>query len=104
MKLFKKTGVLCYLLILACHISWSQAPQITLEGKITDAVDSTAIPGVVVYFSDLKKGGVTDLNGKYIITGLPQARLRVAVSCVGYNMIATTIDLSQTSVMDFSLV
>ncbi len=81
----------------------AEPAQVTLNGKITDASDNKPIPGVIIYFNDLKKGSVSDLDGNYIINDLPETKLRVQVSCIGYNLISLTIDLSVTTVMNFSM-
>lgn len=75
----------------------------SLSGTITDKTTHEPIPGVTVYVPDLKTGAVTDTDGFYKIENLPQAKVLVQVSYVGYNLVAEYIDLSLTKEKDFEL-
>ncbi|MBK6965167.1 MAG: TonB-dependent receptor [Bacteroidales bacterium] len=75
----------------------------TLTGNITDKTTRKPIPGATVYIPDLKTGAVTDSNGTYKIENLPQTKVLVQVSFIGYNLVAEYIDLAATMVRDFEL-
>lgn len=75
----------------------------SLSGKITDLQTGETLPGVSIYFPDLKTGTTSKSDGTYILKQLPSAKLLVQVSFVGYQLIAETIDLSKITQMDFRL-
>lgn len=75
----------------------------TLTGKITDHATGEALPGVSVYLPDLKTGTVTDENGRYTLENLPQSKVSVQVSFIGYKLIAVTLDLAMINIRDFAM-
>ena len=77
--------------------------QITLKGKITNKNDGSALIGAAVYIPDLKTGAVTDTSGIYKIANLPQTKVLVQVSFLGYKTIALSVDLKNTTSMDFKM-
>ncbi len=74
-----------------------------LSGKITDKTTGETLPGVSIYFPDLKTGTVTLSDGSYFIEKLPSTKLLVQVSYIGYKMQSKLIDLKITNQQDFSL-
>jgi iron complex outermembrane receptor protein len=94
-----------YLLIIALAISvdgYAQQ-QITLSGQVSDSKTAQELPGAIIYFPDLKRGTATDSTGHYSISNLPKATLLVEVSYTGYKQVVRSINLSQTSVCNFTL-
>jgi len=81
----------------------TEVGKTTLSGKITDKITGEAIPGASLYITDLKTGAISGLDGTYQISNLPQTKILVQVSYVGYKMIIETIDLSSVSTKDFAL-
>lgn len=81
----------------------SEIKKSELHGRITDHHTGESLPGVSVYFPDLKSGTVSRSDGSYFISQLPSAKILVQVSFLGYQLIAMHIDLTQTNQMDFSL-
>jgi iron complex outermembrane recepter protein len=75
----------------------------TLSGKITDQKTHESLPGVTIYIPDLISGTSSGIDGTYLIDNLPQTKVLVQVSFIGYKMIAVIIDLSTISVKDFEL-
>lgn len=75
----------------------------SLSGKVVDKITGELLPGVSIYFPDLKAGTVTNQNGLYSIAHLPSSRVLVQVTFVGYKMLAEVVDLSTTAVRDFEL-
>src|SRR5665213_3374336 len=73
----------------------------SLSGKVTDKETGTTLPGVVIYIPDLKTGAVTTIDGTYKIGNLPQTKVLVQVSFLGYKTIIETLDLSQIKTRDF---
>jgi iron complex outermembrane receptor protein len=75
----------------------------TISGIITDRQTGETLPGVTVYFPDLKTGTVSKPDGTYSISQLPSAKVLVQVSSTGYQLVSVRIDLKLISRMDFSL-
>ncbi len=75
----------------------------SLSGKITDKQTGEPLPGVTLYIPDLKTGAVTKVDGTYKIENLPQKKVLLQISFVGYKTIIETIDLSVTTTKDFAL-
>ncbi len=75
----------------------------SLSGKVTDQTTGETLPGVSIYFPDLKTGTVTKSDGTYLLEKLPAAKLLVQVSFVGYKLTTRQVDLATTSTLDFSL-
>ncbi len=103
-QLFKnmKTKIILYLLIFFINMAAAKSQNI-LSGKITDKQSGEAIVGVTIYIPDLKTGAVTDITGFYKIENLPRVKVLVQVSFLGYKTIALTVDLKNTSSMDFKM-
>jgi len=75
----------------------------SLSGKVTDKVTGETIPGVTIYIPDLKTGAVTAIDGTYKIDNLPQTKVLVQITYLGYKTIIETIDLKVTTTKDFAL-
>ncbi|MGZ4033421.1 MAG: TonB-dependent receptor [Bacteroidia bacterium] len=75
----------------------------SLTGKITDKQTGEGIPGVTIYIPDLKTGGVTDVNGIYKLDNLPQTKLLLQISYVGYKTIVETVDLTIVTSKNFAM-
>ena len=74
-----------------------------LSGKVTDKTTGESLPGVSIYFPDLKTGTATIDNGTYLIDKLPVAKLIIQVSFIGYKMQSRQIDLSITNTLNFEM-
>ncbi|MEI8112916.1 MAG: TonB-dependent receptor [Bacteroidia bacterium] len=75
--------------ILACMILIASnfgvlAQNSVLKGKITDAVNNEPLPFVNVIVAGTTIGAVTDVDGKFQITGLSPGFVRIQASFVGY--------------------
>ncbi len=75
----------------------------SLSGKITDKITGQSMPGVTIYLPDLKTGALTDNDGSYQLSNLPQTRVLIQVSFVSYKTITKYLDLSTTSIYDVVL-
>ena len=65
----------------------------SLIGKVLDTSDQP-IPFANVGIKALAKGGITDLNGDFMITDLPSGQYLLSVSCVGYQSLEMIVTLS----------
>ena len=73
----------------------------SLSGKVTDAVDNSALVGVTIFIPELSEGTTTDINGTYSLQNLPQKTITIQVSYLGHQTIIQKIDLSTTSEKNF---
>ncbi|HEY9123084.1 MAG TPA: carboxypeptidase-like regulatory domain-containing protein, partial [Bacteroidales bacterium] len=64
-----------------------------IKGKVIDQ-DSLPLQGASVVIPELNKGAITDENGHYELSNLPNGKLKVQFSFVGYNNVIETVDLS----------
>lgn len=81
----------------------SAGAEVSLSGKITDKATGEALPGVTLYIPDLKTGTVSSADGTYKIDHLPQAKILLQISFIGYKTIVEMIDLATTATKDFTL-
>lgn len=75
----------------------------SLSGKITDKSTDEPLPGVSIYFPDLKTGTISQADGTYFIDKLPATKLLIQVSFLGYKMATKIIDLTTTQSFNFRL-
>ena len=69
------------------------AQNSTLSGMITDAVDGLPIIGATVLIEGTTTGTITDVDGRYSITGLEQGSYNVVISYVGYSPKEETVSI-----------
>jgi iron complex outermembrane receptor protein len=74
-----------------------------LSGKVTDKASGESLPGVSIYFPDLKTGTVTNINGIYSIDKLPATKMLIQVSYIGYKMQSIQLDLAIIQTQDFAM-
>jgi iron complex outermembrane recepter protein len=84
----KKILIIC-VMVFIYHISHAQNK---ITGKITDH-DNLPLAGATVFIPDLKKGTISNSEGKYELTGLPNGKITVQCSFIGYINAIETIEL-----------
>src|SRR5450755_2151762 len=77
--------------------------QISLNGKITDSKDNSALNGASIYIPDIKTGAVSKADGSYEIKNIPNGTYLVEVSFVGFASQTKDVTVNGKSVIDFSL-
>lgn len=97
------TGLLLLVTNLALAIPGTNNSIASLNGKVIDKATGETLPGVSIYFPDLKTGAQTDLDGNYTINHLPASKLLVQVSFIGYKTQNKEVDLSKIKTHDFEL-
>jgi len=78
-------------------------PNTGLSGKISDKKTGEPMPGVSINFPDLRTGTFSGSDGIYKINELPQSKVLIRVSMIGYKLISEEIDLSVVSVKNFEM-
>nr|WP_293308457.1 TonB-dependent receptor [Pedobacter sp. UBA5917] len=76
--------------------------QLSVTGKITDQTQN-ALQGATVKLRNQKTAVVSDANGNYNITNLPNGKYTIVVSYIGYKSVEKTIEIQQNTSLDFSL-
>ena len=89
----KKIFILCFM-ALACHIVNAQNK---FTGKITDR-DNLPLAGATISLPEINKGTISDANGYYQITNLPNGNIKVQYSFIGYASKVETIVLNGSTV------
>ena len=67
--------------------------QVTFRGTVVDSINSAPIVGALVYFPELKKGGITAENGTFLIADLPAVKSTVQVSYFGHQTLLREVNL-----------
>lgn len=75
--------VLTGILEVMCLTAIGQEGYGVLRGRVSDEAKQT-LPGATVFINELKSGVVSDVNGFYLLPGIPAGTYRVTVSYVGY--------------------
>ena len=84
--------------LLLVLFSTSQAfSQYSITGTVTDATDGAPIIGVNVYVSELSRGVVSDINGKFLLNDLPNREIVISYSFIGYQTVYRTVALKNKS-------
>lgn len=95
----KKAFIVCAMVLLYHTAS----TQNNINGKITDK-NNVPLIGASVFLPELNKGTVSDQNGNYEITNLPNGKLKIQFSYLGYTNKIETVVLNQASIkMDITL-
>jgi len=69
--------------------------QNQIKGKVTD-INNEPLIGVSVALPELNKGTITNKAGEYLISNIPNGRIKIQFSYIGYNTEIKTIENSQT--------
>ena len=73
-----------------------------LRGKVTDEATGQILPGATIYFTELKKGIITNEKGLYQIQ-LPAGNYVMEVSYIGYTITTKTVELKGATEINFAL-
>lgn len=90
------------LLIALPILGYAQSGNI--QGIITDE-NGLTIPGSTVAIQSIKKGTVTDFNGKYTLVNIPEGNYTLTIEYLGYadTTIEVAIKANETVTLDFKL-
>lgn len=75
-----------------------------LNGIITDQDNGIGLPGVSIFIPELQKGTVSDANGSYQLSNLPNSKITVQFSSIGYESSINTVSIvNENTVLNISL-
>src|SRR5437867_6321647 len=78
-----------------------------ISGKVVDKKTGHAIPFATVTVVEAKRGGLTDSEGQYLVTGIPLGTYEVKVQFLGYQPLSKTgvvVTTGRPKPLDFQLV
>lgn len=83
------------LLIFFFSATVSVLAQNNLSGKVIDSKTNELLPAVDIFIRELQRGVISDLNGKYSFTNLPEGKFTVQFSYVGYKTEVKDVQISR---------
>lgn len=97
--ILKKLVIVGLLLIVSLQ-AWAQA---SLSGRIYDAKTAAPLVGASVWVETAGKGAVTDIEGKFTLTRVPNGKQEIRISYVGYETQRKTVTLPQAELLELGL-
>ena len=81
----RRSGFLISILLLPALFTICQAqPGRTIKGIITDSLTRKPLSGAHILIRESEKGVFTDAEGNFVLSGLPEGKIRLTISFVGY--------------------
>lgn len=89
--------------IIALFITFQTFSQVKLTGVIKDKQTNEILPGVILYFPDLKSSSVSKNDGSFEVNNLPSIKTLLQIRLMGYQTIIKTIDLATTNTLSIEM-
>ncbi len=86
----KKIVLIFFVLFLFIKVN----AQNQIKGKVID-INNEPLIGATVSLPELNKGTITNESGEYLISNVPNGKVKVQFSFIGYNTEIKTIEISQ---------
>ena len=77
----RKVALFLTCLLAMASVAFAQVS--TVKGTITFAEDDSPVIGASVFAQGTQVGTVTDVNGKFTLSGIPSSATKLVVSCIG---------------------
>src|SRR5690554_3658504 len=87
-----------FALLAFLHLGWSASAQNTLTGTLTSKQTGTPIMGTI-YIPQLEKGTVSDFDGNYTLTLIPDGNYSVVFSSLGFGTVSEKLIFRGSQVM-----
>lgn len=91
------TLLICYLL------SGTLFGQNSIGGIVSDESNHGALPGVNVYIPELQKGTITNEDGHYDISNIPEGLFKIQYSYIGYKTQIIAFNIADRQAINISL-
>jgi len=75
----------------------------SLTGVVTNAETGTPVAGVLIKIAGTDFTNVTDTDGRFFFSGLPEGKITIVASVIGYEITKKSLDLKQTQNIDIPL-
>lgn len=85
MKNLRRKMAACLTAICFFNSVWADNNDINIVGTVYDINNNSPLPAATVYIEELEKGVITDMDGVYRITGVPEGTYTLKVQFLGYN-------------------
>ncbi|MGM0648441.1 MAG: TonB-dependent receptor [Bacteroidota bacterium] len=99
-------GVKFYLVIFLTTLTIAVQAQQTgiIKGRVLDT-DNLSLPGASIVIDTINKGAITDHNGYFTITGVPEGKYELSASYIGFNRDKkeVSVEPGKTTVVNFKL-
>jgi len=95
----KKLVFVGLFVLISLH-AWAQA---SLSGRIYDSKTSTPLVGASVWIESLGKGAVTDSEGNFTLSRVPNGKQEIRVSYVGYETLRKSVELPLAASLELGL-
>jgi len=86
----KNIFIIC-VLVLSYQFSIAQN---SIKGKISDS-ENKPLTGATIFLPELNKSTISNQNGEYIINNLPNGKIKIQVSFIGYANVIETVFLNK---------
>ena len=103
----KQTNLLKFLFVTAftilCFVE-TNAQNGTIQGIITDD-NGISVPGATILIQELKKGAVSDFDGRFTIVNVPEGNYKLLIEYLGYadQEQEVTVNSSETTAVSITL-
>ena len=85
MKNLRRKMTACLTAICFFNSVWADNNDINIVGTVYDINNNSPLPAATVYIEELEKGVITDMDGVYRITGVPEGTYTLKVQFLGYD-------------------
>ena len=85
MKNLRRKMAACLTAICFFNSVWADNNDINIVGTVYDINNNSPLPAATVYIEELEKGVITDMDGVYRITGVPEGTYTLKVQFLGYD-------------------
>ena len=85
MKNLRRKMTVCLMAICFFNSVWADNNDINIVGTVYDINNNSPLPAATVYIEELEKGVITDMDGVYRITGVPEGTYTLKVQFLGYD-------------------
>ena len=89
--------------ILSATFLSNALPQRThkITGKVVDAITNEALPGAAVQIENSSVGTVTNMDGRFELTGIRQDNVNISISYISYTSYTRLCDFSNGQDLGF---
>lgn len=105
-SIFRTSLFAAFLLVFLPVSSAAQQATGRIIGRLVDAASARPLTGAQVYVNDGVVGTLSDLNGRYVLSGVPVGEVDVTVQLLGYGtktVTGVTVTADEVTALDVTL-
>lgn len=91
MKELRRIMAACIMVTCFSNSIWAENIDADIVGTVYDIKNNSPLPAATVYIEELEKGVITDTEGVFRITGVPDGTYTLKVQYLGYNPTEKTV-------------